>query len=90
MITSMARGKTLEEAMKITNADVAEAWGACRPTSCTAPTWGRRLHSAIKNYKDRKSGKVKPLSLEIDKEPHVKGAMPASAIAPTAKPRWTM
>ncbi len=39
MITEMARGKTLEEAMKITNADVAEALGACPPTSSTAPTW---------------------------------------------------
>jgi nitrogen fixation NifU-like protein len=39
MITSMAKGKTLDEAMKITNADVAEALGG-PPTNCIAPTWG--------------------------------------------------
>ena len=59
MITSMAKGKTLEEAMKITNADVAEALGGLPPNKLHCSNLGAdALHSAIKNYQDRKSGKV--------------------------------
>ena len=59
MITEMARGKTLDEAMKITNADVAEALGGLPPNKLHCSNLGAdALHSAIKNYLDRKSGKV--------------------------------
>ena len=83
MITEMAKGKTLEEAMKITNADVAEALGGLPPNKLHCSNLGAdALHSAIKNYQDRKSGKVKALELEIDKEPHVKGAAAGKCYCP--------
>jgi len=75
MITSMAKGKTLEEAMKISNADVAAALGGLPPNKLHCSNLGAdALHSAIKNYQDRKSGKVKVVAAEADKEPHIKGA----------------
>ena len=71
MITSMAKGKTLEEAMKITNADVAAALGGLPPNKLHCSNLGAdALHSAIKNYRDRKAGKVP--DTELDKEPHHK------------------
>ena len=74
MITSMAKGKTLEEAMKISNADVAEALGGLPPNKLHCSNLGAdALHSAIKNYQDRKAGKVTVVAAEADKEPHIKG-----------------
>jgi nitrogen fixation protein NifU and related proteins len=71
MITSMAKGKTLEEAMKITNADVAQALGGLPPNKLHCSNLGAdALHSAIKNYMDRKSGKIKDTAK--DREEHVK------------------
>jgi nitrogen fixation NifU-like protein len=71
MITEMAKGKTLEEAMKITNADVAQALGGLPPNKLHCSNLGAdALHSAIKNYLDRKSGKIKPGDAE--REPHLK------------------
>src|SRR4030066_1657189 len=59
MITELAKGKTLEEAMKIKNSDVAEALGGLPPNKLPCSNLGAdALHSAIKNYLDRKSGKV--------------------------------
>ena len=60
MVTEMAKGKTLEEAMKITNADVAEALGGLPPNKLHCSNLGAdALHSAIKNYLDRKAGKAR-------------------------------
>jgi nitrogen fixation NifU-like protein len=71
MITEMAKGKTLEEAMKITNADVAQALGGLPPNKLHCSNLGAdALHSAIKNYQDRKSGKIKPE--DAGREPHLK------------------
>ncbi len=71
MITEMAKGKTLDEAMKISNADVAEALGGLPPNKLHCSNLGAdALHSAIKNYLDRKSGKLKVS--EADREPHHK------------------
>jgi nitrogen fixation NifU-like protein len=71
MITEMAKGKTLEEAMKITNADVAQALGGLPPNKLHCSNLGAdALHSAIKNYLDRKSGKIKPE--DAGREPHLK------------------
>jgi nitrogen fixation NifU-like protein len=59
MITELAKGKTLEEAMKIKNSDVAKALGGLPPNKLHCSNLGAdALHSAIKNYLDRKSGKV--------------------------------
>ena len=38
MLTEMAKGKTLEEARRITNKDVAAELGGLPPQRCTAPT----------------------------------------------------
>ena len=91
MITSMAKGKTLEEAMKITNADVAEALGGLPPNKLHCSNLGAdALHSAIKNYQDRKAGKVKPLAPRSTRNRMLRAPAAASATALTAKPRWTM
>jgi nitrogen fixation NifU-like protein len=59
MITELAKGKTLEEAMKIKNSDVAKALGGLPPNKLHCSNLGAdALHAAIKNYLDRKSGKV--------------------------------
>jgi nitrogen fixation NifU-like protein len=72
MITEMAKGKTLDEAMKISNAHVAEALGGLPPNKLHCSNLGAdALHSAIKNYRDKKAGKLK--GGELDREPHVKG-----------------
>jgi len=71
MITELAKGKTLEEAMKIKNSDVAEALGGLPPNKLHCSNLGAdALHSAIKNYLDRKAGKKVPT--EEDREPHLK------------------
>jgi len=41
MITELAKGKTVEEAKKISRQDVADSLEAFRPRRCTAPTWLR-------------------------------------------------
>ncbi|MBM4285786.1 MAG: Fe-S cluster assembly scaffold protein NifU [Deltaproteobacteria bacterium] len=72
MITEMAKGKTLEEAMKITNMDVADALGGLPKNKLHCSNLGAdALHSAIKNYFDRKAGKVRDLT--PDREEHIKG-----------------
>jgi nitrogen fixation NifU-like protein len=59
MITELAKGKTLDEAMKIKNSDVAKALGGLPPNKLHCSNLGAdALHAAIKNYLDRKSGKV--------------------------------
>lgn len=41
LVSEMAKGKTLDEAMKITNQQVAEELGGLPRTRCTVPTWAR-------------------------------------------------
>jgi len=72
MITELAKGKTLDEARKITNKDVAEALGGLPQNKLHCSNLGAdALHSAIKNYLDRKAGKAPDLAK--DREEHVKG-----------------
>ena len=81
MITEMAKGKTLDEAMKISNKDVAEALGGLPPNKLHCSNLGAdALHSAIKNYYDRKAGKVRPL--EADRQEHIKGQSAAGCYCP--------
>lgn len=73
MITTLAKGKTLDEAMKITNKDVAEALGGLPKNKLHCSNLGAdALHAAIKNYLDRKAGKIPDLAK--DREEHIKGA----------------
>jgi len=56
MITELAKGKTLEKAMKIKYADVADSLGSLPPvkTHC-ADLAVRALRAAIENYKKKKT-----------------------------------
>jgi nitrogen fixation protein NifU and related proteins len=61
MLTEMAKGKSLEDARKITNKDVAEALEGLPKNKLHCSNLGAdALQKAIKNYEDRKAGKVVP------------------------------
>lgn len=56
MVTELARGKTLEEAMKITRADVAEELGGLPPIKMHCSNLAAdALHSAIEDYRKKKA-----------------------------------
>lgn len=58
MVSEMAMGKTLDEAMKITNDDVAEELGGLPKNKLHCSNLGAdALHKAIENYRDKKEGK---------------------------------
>jgi len=55
MVSEMAVGKTLEEAMKITNESVADNLGGLPPNKMHCSNLGAdALHAAIENYKNKK------------------------------------
>lgn len=57
MVTELAKGKTLQEAMKITRADVADELGGLPPIKMHCSNLAAdALHSAIEDY-HRKKGK---------------------------------
>ncbi|MCL2144652.1 MAG: Fe-S cluster assembly scaffold protein NifU [Endomicrobia bacterium] len=54
MVAEMAKGKTLDEAMLLTNAQVAEALGGLPPNKMHCSNLGAdALHKAIENYKSK-------------------------------------
>jgi nitrogen fixation NifU-like protein len=58
MLTEIAMGKTVEEARKITNKDVAEALEGLPKNKLHCSNLGAdALHMALKDYDDRRSGK---------------------------------
>ena len=60
MLTEIAKGKTLDEAKKITNKDVAEALDGLPKNKLHCSNLGAdALQIAIKDYEDRKAGKPK-------------------------------
>ncbi|HBA54429.1 Fe-S cluster assembly scaffold protein NifU [Syntrophorhabdus aromaticivorans] len=60
MVTDMAKGKTLEEAMNITNKSVAEHLGGLPQNKLHCSNLGAdALHKAIQDYLDRKEGRVR-------------------------------
>jgi len=60
ILTDMVRGKTLVDALKITNEQVTEALGGlpARKRHCSVLA-EEALHAAIKDYKQRLQGKIK-------------------------------
>jgi nitrogen fixation NifU-like protein len=70
MLTEMAKGKSLEEAKKITNKDVAEALEGLPKNKLHCSNLGAdALHLAIKDYETKKSGK--PAEEPVRKELHM-------------------
>jgi nitrogen fixation NifU-like protein len=58
MITELAKGKTLEEAMKITRADVADSLGGLPPVKMHCSNLAAdALHAAIKDYQEKQAGR---------------------------------
>ncbi|MDD4162862.1 MAG: Fe-S cluster assembly scaffold protein NifU [Methanothrix sp.] len=69
-VTEMAKGKTLDEAMKITRKEVAEELGGLPPQKMHCSNLGAdALHAAIKNYWV-KIGKIKPEEAGAGEESH--------------------
>ena len=59
MVSEMAMGKTLEEALKITNKSVAEELGGLPKNKLHCSNLGAdALHKAIDNYKEKKKAEV--------------------------------
>jgi len=57
MVSEMAKGRTIEEAMKISNADVAKELGGLPPNKLHCSNLGAdALHKAIENYLAKKPG----------------------------------
>ena len=76
MLTEMAKGKTLHEAKKITNKDVAAALEGLPKNKLHCSNLGAdALHQAIKNYEDRNAGKAvaEPKRQEKHKHNHEGG-----------------
>ena len=66
MVTEMAKGQPLEEAMKITRKDVADKLGGLPPQKMHCSNLGAdALHAAINNYWV-KIGKIKPEELKTE------------------------
>jgi nitrogen fixation NifU-like protein len=66
MITEMARGKTIEEALKLTRADVADELGGLPPIKMHCSNLAAdALHDAIYDYL-KKHGKLIPANLQAE------------------------
>jgi nitrogen fixation NifU-like protein len=58
MVTEMAKGLTLDEALKITKQDVADELGGLPPIKMHCSNLASdALHAAIKDYQEKKGGK---------------------------------
>ena len=69
MLTELAKGKSIEEAKKITNKDVAKALEGLPKNKLHCSNLGAdALHMAIKDYEDRKAGRKK--TEPTPSEPH--------------------
>ncbi|HYR03163.1 MAG TPA: Fe-S cluster assembly scaffold protein NifU [Syntrophobacteria bacterium] len=74
MVTEMARGKTLEDAKKITNKSVAKALEGLPTNKLHCSNLGAdALHAAIQNYLDRKAGKADKETKRKDPHQHTHG-----------------
>ncbi|UCD56416.1 MAG: Fe-S cluster assembly scaffold protein NifU [Candidatus Hydrogenedentota bacterium] len=74
MLTEMAKGKSIEEAKIITNKSVAEALEGLPKNKLHCSNLGAdALQLAIKDYEDKKSGKVRIKPIAEDKHEHTRG-----------------
>lgn len=74
MLTEMAKGKTIEEAKKISNKDVAAALEGLPKNKLHCSNLGAdALHQAIKDYEDRKGGKEPKVPKRSEKHEHTHG-----------------
>ncbi len=71
MITEMAKGKTLEEALKITRSDVADALDGLPPIKMHCSNLAADgLHAAIKDYLEKTGKKMELPKIETEDEHH--------------------
>jgi nitrogen fixation NifU-like protein len=74
MLTEMAKGKSLADARKITNKDVAQALEGLPKNKLHCSNLGAdALQMAIQNYEDRKAGKARPEPIRAEKHEHNHG-----------------
>ena len=74
MLTEMAKGKSIEEAKKISNKDVAEALEGLPKNKLHCSNLGAdALHMAIKDYEKRKSGKAQAEPKRKEAHEHTHG-----------------
>jgi nitrogen fixation NifU-like protein len=74
MLTEIAKGKSIEEAKKITNKDVAEALEGLPKNKLHCSNLGAdALHMAIKDYEDRRAGIVRSAPKRKDEHEHSHG-----------------
>ena len=74
MLTEIAKGKSLEEAKKITNKDVAEALEGLPKNKLHCSNLGAdALQMAIKDYEDRKAGITRPEPARKEEHEHSHG-----------------
>ena len=74
MLTELAKGKTLDEARKITNKDVANALEGLPKNKLHCSNLGAdALQLAIKNYENRKSGVAAAEPIRQEKHEHREG-----------------
>ena len=74
MLTELAKGKTIVEAKKITNKDVADALEGLPKNKLHCSNLGAdALQVAIKNYEDKKAGKAQPELKRKDEHEHSHG-----------------
>ena len=74
MVSEMAKGKTIDEALAITNDSVAEELGGLPKNKMHCSNLGAdALHEAIKNYRDRRAGRAAAGSASTDAHEHEEG-----------------
>ena len=75
MVTELAKGKTIEEALRITRGDVAEALEGLPPIKMHCSNLAAdALHAAIEDYYKRKGIKIEPRKSASEDHAHAEEA----------------